>query len=699
MKIFVVFSIVFCSMIACAQDRYKKFLDSLITVLPLQKEDSTKASVLMHIARLKMGEAQNNGKWEDAIDRWSRALNFSTKVNYQFGIGRSNIMLGKCWSFKGNFAEATKYFYAALRLSLQNENKVLKVAATHNLGMAYRELGNYHEALKNYLLSYETVQQLNDKAPVTLQQLAKEIAEVYIKLSNFPEALKWCHKALPENPQFFYEGAVTLLLASVQMEMKQYDEALKNLRAAVHIFPARFNRKQIINTKGVYGEFLMEYGEAFFKIGRLTHGSESIAAYQQAIEQLKKSIPLLEDGAGGKEAQLKAYSLLSEASEALNDHSNALKYTKLYMGLKDSMYNKQTYVNLSDIKVKHETEKAVLAMNAQREKEQLKETALRERLLADERLQQEKLILQEKFAHEKEMAAQRLQKETAIAQEKSRHEKAITLEKSKQELMQAEKERVNNLLLMGLVLVVITSVFCILFIRQRQSKKRTIEKAEAIHRMTELELQSLRSQLNPHFMFNSLNSIQELILLEENDKSHSYLARFSKLLRMLLENAEKPFIPLQKELDFLQLYLGLENLRVPDLQYSISTDPSVNTEETLIPNMILQPYIENAIWHGLSHKASDKQLQIRIFRENGAVNYEIEDNGVGRKKAAELKSFFRQKHKSKGMELLSKRFKLLNKEYSSEITTTITDIIKNNEAAGTLVTIKVPVNDYAPLYN
>lgn len=163
-------------------------------------------------------------------------------------------------------------------------------------------------------------------------------------------------------------------------------------------------------------------------------------------------------------------------------------------------------------------------------------------------------------------------------------------------------------------------------------------------------------------------------------------------MRILLENAETPFILLRKEINFLQLYLDLENLRVPDLEYSISTDPKIKTEETFIPNMILQPYIENAIWHGLSHKQNNKQLQIRIYSENGTVNYEIEDNGVGRKKSAELKSLFRQKHQSKGMELLSKRFKLLNEEYSSDINTTTTDVIKNNEVAGTLVTIKVPVD-------
>ena len=207
-----------------------------------------------------------------------------------------------------------------------------------------------------------------------------------------------------------------------------------------------------------------------------------------------------------------------------------------------------------------------------------------------------------------------------------------------------------------------------------------------------LEMQSLRSQLNPHFMFNSLNAIQELILMEENDKSHSYLARFSKLLRLLLENTEKAFIPLQREIDFIQLYLSLENLRIPELQFSITVDPAIDTEQTAIPNMILQPYIENAIWHGLSHKATDKKLQIRITKTKGAIQYEIEDNGVGRKKSAELKSLFRKEHKSKGMELLSKRFKLLSKELGADIVTSYEDVMNNGEVAGTLVTIKVPNN-------
>jgi LytS/YehU family sensor histidine kinase len=208
--------------------------------------------------------------------------------------------------------------------------------------------------------------------------------------------------------------------------------------------------------------------------------------------------------------------------------------------------------------------------------------------------------------------------------------------------------------------------------------------------MAELELQSLRAQLNPHFMFNCLTAIQELILKEDFENSQTYLARFAKLLRMLVENTETPFTPLQKEIDLLELYLSLEKLRLPDLRFSITADPSINKDKTLIPNMILQPYIENALWHGLSPKTGDKKLEVNIQKQNGNVIYNVKDNGVGRKRSSELKSLYRRGHKSKGVELLTKRFKLLSEEYGSDITTEVIDVMNNGKAGGTEVAIIVP---------
>jgi LytS/YehU family sensor histidine kinase len=225
-------------------------------------------------------------------------------------------------------------------------------------------------------------------------------------------------------------------------------------------------------------------------------------------------------------------------------------------------------------------------------------------------------------------------------------------------------------------------------IERKRSEELLIKASQK--QLAELELQSLRAQLNPHFMFNSLNAIQELILKEDFENAHTYLARFAKLLRTLLENSESPFTSLQKEMDLLELYLSLEKLRLPDLQFRITIDPSINKAETLIPNMILQPYIENALWHGLSHKTSNRKLELNIQKQNDIVLYDVKDNGVGRKRSAELKSLYRKEHKSKGMELLTKRFKLLSDEFGSDIKTEVTDVLNNGDVGGTKVSIMVP---------
>jgi tetratricopeptide (TPR) repeat protein len=661
--------------------------------MPTQKDDSIKAGNLVWITRLKMGEAQEvNGNWDEAITWAHKALSVSTKVSYHWGMRRSNWNIGVCLKQKGDYAEAIKYFHAALNAAVKDGAKGAIVASTNNLARCYVALGNYSEALKCFFLGYETQQSLKTDVPVDVRQIAREIEKVYVKMENWDEALNWYQKTLPRDSEIFYAGDLELDLATIQMGMKKYNEALINYRAGVKIFPTRFDHAPEAEVKGIVGDFMyMQLGEAYCKIGTLTKGSERTEAYIEAIKYLELSLPLLKDGSGGKEALMNAYSNLKQACEAINDYQKAMQYTNLYINLKDSMYNKENYLKL----VKFETEKAAADMKAKQEIDRIRN----EKLLADQGLEQEKKLGEERLAHEKEINDQKLKDARTLAEEKVRSEKSIALEKSKQEKLKAEKHQANNLMLLSLASVIIISAFLFLYLRQKQLKKRAEEKTESVHKMAELEMQSLRSQLNPHFMFNSLNSIQTLILKEDSDKSQSYLARFARLLRMLLENAEKPFVPLQKEIDFLQLYLSLENLRVPDLQYSISTDPAVNTEQTLIPNMILQPYVENAIWHGLSHKEGDKQLEIRINKDNGTVKYEIEDNGVGRKKAEELKSLFRKQHQSKGMELLNKRFKLLNGEYNSSIETNITDVIKSNKVTGTLVTIKVPIQLSISSYN
>ncbi len=699
-RFILVASLLFCcihQLKAQHQERLKKRMDSLIKVLPKQKEDSLKAENIRTISIIKFDLAQHTGNWDDPIEWTHKALNLSIKVNYKWGIGRCYWQLGLIWMKAGNYPEAIKYFYEGLNTAFKNGNENLAIACNTFICDCYMNLGNYPEVIKVSLSAIETSRQKNlqnwsDNNGVE-EGFSMKIGNAYAKLLNYPEALNWYEKVLKKH-RVVAKEQILLAMASVQLEMKNYDEALKNYLTALTILTSdkKLNEKPVTEYNGLKGTQYMQIGEIYYKIGLIQNDSSSIHSYNKAVSYLNKSLPLLKEGAGGKESLMNVYAMLKQACEAVSDYQSVLQFTTLYNDLKDSLYNKTTYWELANLKVKYETEKAAAAFRIEQEKEKLRNAAI----LADQKMEQEKILTDERITNVKTISEQKLEQEKTIAitREKANYEKSIAVEKIKN-----EKQQANNLLLMGLILVVMTSVFLILFLKQRNQKKRAVEKAEAIHKMAELEMQSLRSQLNPHFMFNSLNSIQTLILKEENDKSHSYLSRFAKLLRMLLENADKPFIPLRMEMDFLKLYMGLESLRIPDMQYSVSADPSLNTEQTFIPNMFLQPYVENAIWHGLSHKEANKKLQIRIYKENGSMNYEIEDNGVGRKKAEELKSLFRKQHQSKGMELLSKRIKLLNKEYGSAIQTEITDVMTKNEVSGTLVTIKIPLKLSEPLQN
>lgn len=689
-RFILVASLLFCcnhQIIAQQQERLKKRMDSLIKVLPKQKEDSLKALNILNISTIKLELAQHTGNWDDPIEWTHKALTLSIKVNYRRGIGRCYWQLGGCWMKKANYPEAIKYYSEGLKTALKNENKRLTLACSMYMGICYMNLGNYLEVIKISQSALETLRQMyspGKSADGAEEHFSMQIGNANAKLHNYQEALNWYEKVLKIH-EVVAEDQIRLSMASVQMEMKNYDEALKNLLTALQILSSnkKLNEKPETEFNGLLGGLYMQIGEVYYKIGLIQSDSSSVYSYNKAINYLNKSLPLLKEGAGGKEALMNIYALLKQVCEAINDYENALRYSNLYTAIKDSIYSKKNYLKIADLQVKYEIEKTAAVFKIEKEKEKLQNATL----LANQKLEQEKILIEEKIANERVIANEKLK----LTEQKADYEKSIAEEKAKREKIRIEKQQTNNLLLMGLILVVITSVFLFFYLRQRNLKIRAVEKAEAIHKMAELEMHSLRSQLNPHFIFNSLNSIQTLILKEETDKSQSYLSRFARLLRMLLENADKPFITLRKEIDFLHLYLGLESLRVPDMQYSFSTDPALNTDQILIPNMFLQPYVENAIWHGLSHKETDKQLQIRIYRENGIMNYEIEDNGVGRKKAEELKSLFRKQHQSKGMELLSKRIKLLNKEYSSAIQTEITDVIKNNTIAGTLVTIKVPI--------
>ena len=244
------------------------------------------------------------------------------------------------------------------------------------------------------------------------------------------------------------------------------------------------------------------------------------------------------------------------------------------------------------------------------------------------------------------------------------------------------------------IIVVFTILVTVIYWRYKRLQQRNFEKNKLKMQLANMEQQALQAQMNPHFIFNCLNAIQQLILAQETIKANNYLLHFSKLIRSTLDNSDKRFITLATEINYLQHYLILEELRFSSsFDYEVNIAKGINTNSIYIPAMLLQPFIENSLRHGIRQLENKKGI-IRIAFEQ-LDNYlicEIIDNGIGRAAAEKLKSSMHIEYQSKGMSLTAKRVALLNTNTEHKITIEIIDSVdENNIATGTEVVVKIPI--------
>ncbi|MGN7757822.1 histidine kinase [Chryseobacterium sp. 22532] len=261
------------------------------------------------------------------------------------------------------------------------------------------------------------------------------------------------------------------------------------------------------------------------------------------------------------------------------------------------------------------------------------------------------------------------------------------LEDTEQRISQLEKEKelkdqlirkknVFNYSLIG-VLILLTGLIIFIF--------RTLKKVQIKNK--KIALQSLRREMNPHFIFNSLNSVNHFIATNNELEANQYLTKFSKLMRGVMENSTEDFIPLQQELDLLQNYLALEKTRFADkFDYEIKVDESLNMQSLKIPGMLVQPFLENAVWHGLRYRSEKGFLKLSFEKEDQHLKITIEDNGIGIEESKKQKTDHQKAREGRGMNNTLERIQLLNDLYKKDIACFVKD--KEN-SSGVLVTLKI----------
>jgi len=244
----------------------------------------------------------------------------------------------------------------------------------------------------------------------------------------------------------------------------------------------------------------------------------------------------------------------------------------------------------------------------------------------------------------------------------------------------------SRIILFGLIgLVVLIVILAIVLVRQnklREQQKNFL-----------LQQKLFRLQMNPHFIFNSLSSIHDLMIYEESAKAGKYLLKFSKLVRNIMDSSVEEFVLLEDEISTIENYLELQKVRFPDkFDYSIDIDKALDPEIIKIPPMLAQPFIENSIEHGFKHKKGKGNLYIRFMFQDQKIRFEVEDDGIGRDKAQEILFKQNKDHKSMATIITHERIQVLNKKQKEKITLHIQDLKdNNNKPTGTKVIFEIPI--------
>jgi two-component system LytT family sensor kinase len=536
---------------------------------------------------------------------------------------------------------------SAYKISIQNAE-----TSSAQLKLAKAYLRN-----DDFIMSISTYNSLNVSKLSNYEKtvLYEGIGDANLKTKNFPEAIKAYDDGLQIAKQHLIVPKETDLNSKLAQTYNEQGEKKK----AKDYFGNSLNLAKRENKKRAVEEQI--------KVAEFNSDNED---YESEIVLRKEAIEGIKD--------IEKDSVISNESPITSQKQNYKIGTAYY--LKNDLANAIPYLEKSYEEADKKEDLDVKRDATRKLSELLIESGETKR--GYEILAEHISVVDELYAKKVQEISQVARFSRNIAEQQNRItslESDRALSQSKYELTQ-ERNKSQQLIIYsligGLVLLLITGYLMFKYIKQQKLANNL------------LALKSLRSQMNPHFIFNALNSVNSFIATNDERTANKYLSDFSRLMRSVLENSEENFIPLKKEIELLDLYTKLEHFRFQDkFDYSIDLDETINVEEFQIPPMLLQPYIENAVWHGLRYKTEKGHLNIAI-RPNSKdeLSITISDDGIGRERSKALKTANQKKQNSKGMNNIKKRVAILNEMYKDKVDVTINDF-QNFGDVGTKVVV------------
>ncbi|CAN5215046.1 hypothetical protein BH11BAC5_BH11BAC5_14330 [soil metagenome] len=581
----------------------------------------------------EIDQAKNNS--QDASANYRKAINyFQISGNEDAEAEVSNWL---CFNSLGEGKYEDGFAYCERCEALSQKSRVHNMAFGHFLReFALKNMGDLYKAAGDYETAMEYFQQARKQALLydIKWTMEPEIGELFCYMGKYDSAFVYIKKYTDLDPN---NGWAAAMLGETYLMNKQYDTALHIFKECIYGKQYEEYNKQI--KQGLKAAFLFA-GKAYIAkknyANALKYTKEGLALAKKDNEQ-----PLLVSG----------YEQLSKIYYHMSKYDSAYNYLLKYTTLKDSIVNRQFLLRLNNYKKVAEDEKkkaeiGLLNKDIKIKSQQLKQETQQKYFLL---ILLSALMLAGFFVY-RSIALKRKNDKAAL-------ENAL-------EVQQLENEKKH---------------------------------AELQRRTAELEMQALRAQMNPHFIFNCLSSINRFILLNKTEAASDYLTRFSRLIRMVLVHSQEPLITLEDELEILRLYLDMEQLRFKDaFDYQVIFTNRLDTGSVFIPSLLLQPFCENAIWHGLMHKEKKGNLQVALSMEDQVLHCTITDDGIGRKMAAEMKSKSTEKNKSLGLKITRERLALLNRENGITTSYEISDVLdQEGNVAGTKVELRIRYKESA----
>lgn len=566
---------------------------------------------------------------------------FSKETNSQLGIGTSKLFTGILKKEEGDFAEALDLYNEAFQIFSRIGNDKF-IAGTHvNIGGIYLHLGSYDKALEHIhkaLSYYEKSGELFALAGIYLN-----LSGVYITLGEKDQARTYIIKSIEANTSVGNKWGIAggyVNLGHFYLDVENYEKSIE-----------AFAKAKKLSKEIGYPDYI------FSSISNIGLCELRMRNLEKAEEHFREAIKIK---GVNKQSIAEAYTHLGELYQEKEELNKALQYMHMALKLSDS-------IDASGTKQKVYEKLVMLYENLGNYKKAYQYKAA-SYLLKDSLLNAEK--------------TKQIKQLEVIYEVEKKQQKIESLSRENQ--INKLKARQSNIILIGvLILFVITGLVIILIIRQNKLK--------GIHEKTMLEQKLFRLQMNPHFIFNAISSIQNFIVKNNPIEAGSYLSNFAKLMRSILVNSREEFISLEKEVETLDQYLSLQKLRLGEkLEYSIKINDDIDETELAIPPMMIQPFIENSIEHGILKKDNGTgTIHIHIYKDNEHLVIESKDNGIGREKAGKQSD---KNHRSLATEITKNRIERFSHSFKKKVQFQILDLKDDHgKGIGTKVVFSFPL--------